>query len=75
MLLQCDPRSHSTVDVRTIRDLLGLTQREFALRFGFSLSTIQHWEQGRRHPQGSSRLLLMVIARDPLAVQRALAIG
>jgi DNA-binding XRE family transcriptional regulator len=63
------------VDVRAIRERLGLTQQEFALRFGFSLATVRNWEQGRRHPQGSSRLLLMVIAYDSQAVQCALAIG
>jgi putative transcriptional regulator len=72
---QARRKAAGIVNVREIRERLGLTQEEFALRFGFSLSTVQHWEQGRRHPQGSSRLLLMVIARDPVAVQCAVATG
>ena len=63
------------VNVRAIRERLGLTQAEFALRFGFSLGTIRHWEQGRRYPEGSARVLLKVIQHEPAAVDRALAAG
>lgn len=36
----------ATVDVRAIRSGLGLTQEAFAARFGFSVRTLRHWEQG-----------------------------
>jgi putative transcriptional regulator len=62
------------VDVRAVRKKLGLSQAEFALRFGFTLSSIQNWEQGYRQPQGPARVLLRVIEREPAAVQRALSI-
>ncbi|MCA3450339.1 MAG: helix-turn-helix domain-containing protein [Rhodobacter sp.] len=61
------------VDVRAVRESLRLSQEEFALRFGFSLGTLRGWEQGRRHPDGPSRILLRVIMHDPKAVERALA--
>jgi putative transcriptional regulator len=60
------------VDVRAIRRRLGLSQRQFADRFGFRLDAVQNWEQGRRLPQGASRAFLRVIEREPKAVQRAL---
>jgi putative transcriptional regulator len=63
-----------SVNVRAIRDKLGLSQREFALRFGFSLGTIRNWEQGHRGPEGSARALLTIIDREPAAVERALAL-
>ncbi|WP_426034188.1 helix-turn-helix domain-containing protein [Cypionkella sp. TWP1-2-1b2] len=63
------------VDVRAIRESLRLSQEEFAIRFGFSLGTLRGWEQGRRQPDGPSRVLLRVIMNDPMAVQRALAIA
>ena len=66
-------RVPSTVDVRAIRERMGLSQEEFALRFGFSLGTLRHWEQGRRYPEGPARVLLTVIARQPKAVDDALA--
>lgn len=60
------------VDVKSIREGLGLSQSEFALRFGFSLGTLRHWEQGWRHPDGPARVLLTVIARNPTLVTQAL---
>ncbi len=61
------------VDVRTIRKRLGLTQDEFAIRFGFSSGSIRNWEQGHRKPQGPARVLLKVIEKEPEAVNRALS--
>lgn len=61
------------VDVRSIRVALGLTQSEFSHRFGFDVRTVQDWEQKRRMPDRSARILLRIISRDPEAVQRALS--
>jgi putative transcriptional regulator len=60
------------VDVATIRRRLGLSQGEFAQRFGFKLNAVQNWEQGRRRPDGAARAFLRVIDREPEAVLRAL---
>ena len=64
-----------TVDVKTIREGLGLSQAEFAKRFGFTAAAVRQWEQGRRQPHGPARVLLTVIAQEPRAVQRALAMA
>jgi putative transcriptional regulator len=61
------------VDVASIRKRLGLSQTDFASRFGFKLDAVQNWEQGRRRPEGVARAFLRVIEREPAAVQRALA--
>lgn len=61
------------VDVTAIRKRLGLSQSEFAARFGFKLDALQNWEQGRRRPDGAARAFLRVIEREPAAVERALA--
>ena len=61
-----------TVDVKAIRAGLGMTQEQFAARFGFSVNTLRHWEQGKRVPEGSARAYLTVIGRDHEAVERAL---
>lgn len=60
------------VDVKAIRTKLGMTQEEFAGRFGFSVNTLRHWEQGSRRPEGPTRAYLLVIDRAPEAVQKAL---
>jgi len=62
-----------SVDVRAIRDRLGLSQPEFASRFGLALATVRDWEQGRRQPEQAARTLLLVIDRTPAAVTEALA--
>jgi len=60
------------IDVRTIRHNRGMTQATFARRYGFALSALRDWEQGRRRPERSARILLLVIEREPEAVERAL---
>src|SRR5256885_6631896 len=60
------------VDVRKLRSKMGLSQTQFAARFGFSLDSIQNWEQGHRQPEGPARILLAVIAKNPKAVQEPL---
>lgn len=60
------------IDVRAIRDKLGMTQEQFAGQFGFSVNTLRHWEQGKRRPEGATRAYLLVIDRAPKTVQKAL---
>lgn len=60
------------VDVSDLRRRLGLTQEQFAARFGFSVATLRHWERGDRAPSGGSLVLLYVIDRNPGAVLEAL---
>jgi putative transcriptional regulator len=60
------------VDVRKLRARMGLSQTQFAAKFGFSLDSIQNWEQGHRQPEGPARVLLVVIAKNPKAVEAAL---
>jgi len=61
------------VDVRALRSKLGLSQFEFASRYGISLRTLQEWEQGRTKPDSAVRAYLTVIERNPQAVIEALA--
>ena len=60
------------VNVKAIREKSGLTQTEFARRYGISPRSLQEWEQGRRQPEGAVRAYLMVIDRNPQAVEGAL---
>ena len=61
-----------TIDVRAMRRRLGLSQSEFAAKFGFQPATLKNWEQGRTRPDGPARVLLAVIACHPEAVEDAL---
>ena len=61
------------LDVRAIRDRLGLTRPAFAQRFGLALAAVRDWEQGLRRPDPAARVLLLVIARSPEMVAEAVA--
>ncbi len=64
--------SPAEINVKEIRSKLHLSQATFAAYFGISKRTLQEWEQGRRSPEGTARVLLTVIHYEPAAVQRAL---
>lgn len=61
------------VDVKAIRQGLGLSQSSFAARFGLSLHTLRNWEQGKRQPDPAARAYLKVIEKAPDTVYEALA--
>ena len=60
------------VDVRKVRLKMGLSQAQFATKFGFPPATLRNWEQGRSHPDAPTRVLLAVIAKHPEAVEDVL---
>ena len=60
------------VDVKAIRAKLHMTQAAFAAKLGFSQSAVKDWEQKRRRPEASARVLLTVIDKEPQAVMNAL---
>ena len=67
------PIRRPQVDVRAARERLGLTQAEFAIRFGFELDTVQNWEQGRNTPDAPTQVLLKVIETRPDIVDDVLS--
>ncbi len=61
------------VNVRALRERLGLTQEEFARRYRVPLRSVQEWEQGRKHPAPGTMTLLLAISRKPKALADALS--
>lgn len=61
----------SDVNVRLIRERLGLTQSEFAGRYQFSIARIRDWEQGRSRPDAAMRAYLMNIAASDAAARQS----
>src|SRR5437016_5589145 len=75
---EADPstyRVHIPVDVnvKAIRRKLGLSQDTFAQRYGLTAARVRDWEQGRSKPDSAARAYLIVIDRNPGAVEDALA--
>ena len=60
------------VDVRDVRSKMGLSQAQYATKFGFPPATLRTWEQGRARPDAPTRVLLAVIAKHPEAVEDVL---
>jgi putative transcriptional regulator len=63
------------VDVGALRRRTGLTQEEFALRYGLTVARVRDWEQQRSEPDAAARAYLKVIEKEPDAVKRALAVA
>ncbi len=60
------------IDVRKVRRKMGLSQAQFATKFGLPPATLRNWEQGRSRPDAPTRVLLAVIAKHPEAVEEVL---
>ncbi|MSO98517.1 MAG: helix-turn-helix domain-containing protein [Rhodospirillaceae bacterium] len=60
-------------NIKALRQKLKLTQTEFARRYCLNARTVQDWEQGRAQPDPMVRAYLTVIAHNPRAVEKALA--
>ena len=59
---------HRQVNVKKLRERLGLTQEAFAATYRIPVGTLRDWEQCRKNPDAPARAYLMVIARNPEAV-------
>jgi putative transcriptional regulator len=59
---------HRLVNVKKLRERLGLTQEAFAATYRIPVGTLRDWEQCRKNPDAPARAYLMVIARNPEAV-------
>ncbi len=71
--IQAVVHTFSSVDVKAVRERVGMSQTEFASAFGISVGTLRHWERGDRTPRGPALVLLNIVAKEPTAVLRALS--
>jgi len=60
------------VDVKQIRQSLGMNQTQFAAAFGIGLRTLRNWENGERTPKGIALVLFKILAQEPKTVMRIL---
>ena len=63
---------HRFVNVKKLRERLGLTQEAFAATYRIPVGTLRDWEQRRKNPDAPARAYLTVIARNPEAVAELL---
>jgi putative transcriptional regulator len=55
-------------EIRKVRIILGLSQRDFARYLGTSVACIRSWEQGTRRPQSAALRLLAIAKKNPAAL-------
>ena len=55
-----------------VRFKVGLSQEDFARRFGIPIGTLRDWEQHRSKPDQAAESYLKVIAANPKAVAKVL---
>ena len=60
------------VDVKVIRARSGLSQSQFAERYGFNVRTLQDWESSGAQLPSPVRAYLTVIDQFPETVEKAL---
>lgn len=61
--------------IKAIRRKVARSTKEFERRFGVPAATMNNWEQGRREPDVTGRLLLKVIEAAPETVEKAARIA
>jgi putative transcriptional regulator len=59
--------------VKRLRWKLGLSQSEFAERYGIPIGTLRDWEQHRHEPDQTALTYLKVIEDDPKRIARVVA--
>jgi putative transcriptional regulator len=55
----------STSQIKEIRKEMNLSQAVFAKLLNVSPSSIRQWEQGKRKPSGSTKVLLELLKKTP----------
>jgi len=62
---------YDELDVKKIRQRLGLSQTKFSALLDISPATLRNWEQSRRKPHGPARVLLRIAEKNPKSVLEA----
>ncbi len=62
----------SEKDFVSLRKYVQMTQEQFALALGISVSTLRSWEQGVRWPEGPALALLSIAASYPRIIHERL---
>ena len=52
-------------DIQQIREKIKLSQSVFAKVLNVSSSSVRQWEQGKRTPSGSTKVLLELLRKNP----------
>ncbi len=62
----------SEVDIKKVRERVGVSQAVFAALIGVSRRTLENWEQSRVTPSGPAKALLKILEADPEGAMKVL---
>ena len=54
------------MDVRKIRESLGVSRAEFAELIGVSVSCIESWEYKRRNPSRQAKMIIEILVKEKI---------
>ena len=60
------------INVASVREELGMTQKEFAEQYYIKLQTLRNWEQEKRTPDSTTLAYLTCIAECPKEIWKIL---
>lgn len=63
------------IDVKALRESLGISRVQFAGAVGVSPALVQSWELGRRFPNDQARILLELVRQKPDLLPELMRIG
>lgn len=63
----------SADDIKELRSTIHLSQSVFAKLLNVSVSSVRQWEQGKRTPTGSTKVLLELLEKEPHLLDYRLA--
>jgi putative transcriptional regulator len=52
-------------DIKRLREKIKMSQSVFARLLNVNSSSVKQWEQGKRNPSGSTKVLLELLLRNP----------
>jgi putative transcriptional regulator len=70
--VRIDMQEERKMDVKAVREALGITQEQFAARFRIGIDVLRNWEQHVNEPNAVARNMLELIARHPRRMQEML---
>lgn len=65
-------RALPNVNITQVRNILCMTQKDFATVLGVSCRTVESWESGRSNPNPTAKNLIFLIQEDPSLVGKLL---
>jgi DNA-binding transcriptional regulator YiaG len=71
-LAQVDMLDNRPLDIKEIREALGITQEQFAARYRIGIDVLRNWEQHVNEPNAVARNMLELISRHPKQMQELL---